>query len=293
MRTVATISALREELDGARATGRSVGFVPTMGYLHDGHASLMDAARAASDVVVTSIFVNPLQFGPSEDLAAYPRDLDRDTALAEGHGVDLLFVPSTAEMYPEPIRTTVSVAGVSAPLEGRARPTHFDGVATVVAKLFAIVGPCAAFFGEKDFQQLAVVRQMVRDLSIPVEVVGCPTVREPDGLALSSRNAYLTAPERAAAPVVHAALQAGRAAILGGEADPAAVRAVMHALIAAEPLAELDYAEVVDAATFAVPDVLGGTLRLLAAVRFGTARLIDNVGVEVPPPLASNGGEGT
>jgi pantoate--beta-alanine ligase len=293
VRTVTTIAELRAELDRARTAGRTVGFVPTMGYLHDGHASLMEAARAANDVVVTSIFVNPLQFGPSEDLAAYPRDLARDSALAERCGVDLLFVPGTTEMYPEPIRTTVSVAGVSAPLEGRARPTHFDGVATVVAKLFSIVGPCAAYFGEKDFQQLAVVRQMVRDLSIPVAVVGCPTVREPDGLALSSRNAYLTPEERVVAPVVHAALQAGRTAIVDGETDPAAVRAVMHDRITAEPLAELDYAEVVDAATFAVPDVLAGTLRLLAAVRLGKARLIDNVGVEVPPPLASNGAEGS
>jgi pantoate--beta-alanine ligase len=260
-----------------------VGFVPTMGYLHPGHASLMDAARV-HEVVVTSIFVNPLQFGPSEDLDAYPRDLTGDTELAERSGVDLLFVPSTAEMYPEPIRTTVSVAGIAEVLEGRIRPTHFDGVATVVAKLFAIVGPCHAYFGEKDFQQLAVVRRMVRDLSIPVEVVGCPTVREPDGLAMSSRNAYLTPGERAAAPVVHAALQAGRAAVVAGELDPAAVRALMAERIQAEPLAELDYAEVVDAATFAVAEPLQGTLRLLAAVRFGKARLIDNVGVECPVP---------
>lgn len=281
--TIVTIAELRAVLDRARAQGRTVGFVPTMGYLHAGHASLMAAARA-HDVVVTSIFVNPLQFGPSEDLDAYPRDLTGDTALADRHGVDLLFVPSTVEMYPHQIRTTVSVSGVSAALEGRARPTHFDGVATVVAKLFAIVGPCHAYFGEKDFQQLAVVRQLVADLSIPVDVVGCPTVREPDGLAMSSRNAYLTPAERAAAPVVHAALQAGRQAVLDGVTDPAAVRAVMADVIAAEPLAELDYAEVVDAATFEVPDPLRGGLRLLAAVRFGKARLIDNVGVECPVP---------
>jgi pantoate--beta-alanine ligase len=273
-----TITELRSTLDDHRAAGRTVGFVPTMGYLHAGHASLMDAAREGADVVVTSIFVNPLQFGPSEDLEAYPRDLTGDTALAVRHGVDLLFVPSAAEMYPEPIRTTVSVAGVSEPLEGRTRPTHFDGVATVVAKLFSIVGPCRAYFGEKDFQQLAVVRQMVRDLSIPVEIVGCPTVREPDGLALSSRKAYLTPAERAAA------LEAGRAAVEAGERDPAAIRATMTRLIEAEPLAELDYAEVVDAASFAVPDPLQGQLRLLAAVRFGRARLIDNIGAEAVAP---------
>jgi pantoate--beta-alanine ligase len=291
--TLATIAELRAALDAHRAGGRAIGFVPTMGYLHEGHASLMRAARAGNDVVVASIFVNPLQFGPSEDLAAYPRNLTSDTAIAERCGVDLLLVPSTQEMYPEAIRTTVSVAGVSEPLEGATRPTHFAGVATVVAKLFAIVGPCRAYFGEKDFQQLAVIRQMTRDLSIPVEVVGCPTVREPDGLALSSRNAYLTPQERAAAPVVHRALQAGRVAVHAGERDPAAVRALMADLIHAEPLAELDYAEVVDAATFDVPSPLDGTLRLLAAVRFGKARLIDNLGVEVPPPLASNPRDGT
>jgi len=280
--TVATIAELRARLDADRAAGRRVGFVPTMGYLHDGHASLMDAARDACDVVVTSIFVNPLQFGPTEDLDAYPRDLSGDTALAERHGVDLLFVPATAEMYPTAIRTTVSVAGVSEPLEGRSRPTHFAGVATVVAKLFAIVGPCHAFFGEKDFQQLAVIRQMVHDLSLPVEVVGCPTVREVDGLAMSSRNAYLTPAERSAAPVVHRALQAGRALVEDGEHDAAVVRAAMAAVIEEEPLAELDYAEVVDARTLEVPEPLAGPLRLLAAVRFGSARLIDNIGVVAP-----------
>ena len=281
MQVIDTISAFRKALDAERHAGRTVGLVPTMGFLHDGHASLMRAARADSDVVVTSIFVNPLQFGPSEDLDAYPRDLTGDTALAEANGVDLVFAPSTAEMYPEAILTTVSVREVSAPLEGRTRPTHFDGVATVVAKLFSIVGPCAAYFGEKDFQQLAVVRRLVADLSIPVEVVGCPTVREPDGLAMSSRNAYLTPEERAAAPVVHRALQAGLAAIEGGATDPAVVRAAMAEVLAAEPLAELDYAEVVDAASFQVTDPLHGTLRLLVAARFGRARLIDIVGASV------------
>ncbi|MGH9086013.1 MAG: pantoate--beta-alanine ligase [Acidimicrobiales bacterium] len=280
--TVTTIADLRVHLDGARRSGRSVGFVPTMGYLHPGHASLMSAARADCDVVVASIFVNPLQFGPSEDLDAYPRDLTGDTELAERAGVDLLFVPTTIEMYPEPVRTTVSVRGPSDVLEGQARPTHFDGVATVVAKLFAIVGPCRAYFGEKDFQQLAVVRRMVRDLSLPVEVVGCPTVREPDGLAMSSRNAYLTPAERTAAPVLFEALRAGRAAIEGGQRDPARVRAVMEEVMAREPLAALDYAAVVDAATFEVPDPLAGTLRLLLAARFGKARLIDNVGLVSP-----------
>ncbi|MBN2622843.1 MAG: pantoate--beta-alanine ligase [Acidimicrobiales bacterium] len=281
MRTIATIAELRAELDSERAAGRTVGFVPTMGYLHDGHASLMRAARADTDVVVASIFVNPLQFGVGEDLDAYPRDLARDTELAGAAGVDLLFTPSVDEMYPRPVLTTVSVAEVSEGLEGAARPTHFAGVATVVAKLFAIVGPCRAYFGAKDFQQIAVVRRMAHDLSFPVEVVACPTAREPDGLAMSSRNVYLTPAERAAAPVVHTALRSGAAAIAAGERDPAAVRDLMAQIITAEPLAELDYTAVVDADSFTVPDPLVGNLRLLAAVRFGRARLIDNVGVTV------------
>ena len=281
MKTITTIAELRAVLDAERSAGRTVGFVPTMGYLHDGHASLMRAARADTDVVVVSIFVNPLQFGPTEDLAAYPRDLERDTALAAEAGVDLVFTPSVEEMYPRPVLTTVAVAEVSAPLEGAARPTHFTGVATVVAKLFSIVGPCRAYFGAKDFQQVAVVRRMVADLSLPVEVVACPTRREPDGLAMSSRNVYLTPDERAAAPVVNTALRAGAAAIAAGERDPAAVRDLMAQIISAEPLAQLDYAEVVDADSFTVPDPLGGNMRLLAAVRFGRARLIDNVGVTV------------
>jgi pantoate--beta-alanine ligase len=284
VKTLHTVAELRPLLVGERAAGRSVGLVPTMGYLHDGHLSLVRRARADTDVVVASIFVNPLQFGAGEDLDAYPRDLDRDGRLAEAAGVDLLFVPSAEEMFPQPALTTVSVAQVSEPLEGTARPHHFAGVATVVAKLFAIVGPRRAYFGEKDFQQLAVVRRMVRDLSLPVEVVGCPTVRELDGLALSSRNSYLTADEREAAPVVYRALRAGAAAILAGERDAAAVRTLMRQIIEAEPLAQVDYAEVVDADSFRIPDPLAGNLRLLAAVRFGRARLIDNVGVTVPAP---------
>lgn len=279
MKRVEAIADLRAALDAERASGRRVGFVPTMGYLHDGHASLIRQARAATDVVAVSIFVNPLQFGAGEDLAAYPRDLDNDSRLAEANGADVLFTPTVEEMYPRPVQTTVSVGGVSEPLEGASRPTHFAGVATVVAKLFSIVGPCAAYFGEKDFQQLAVIRRMVADLSMPVDVVGCPTRREPDGLAMSSRNVYLSPEERDAAPVIHRALQAGAALILAGERDPAAVRDLVRGIIEAEPLAQVDYAEVVDAASFTVPDPLAGSLRLLVAARFGRARLIDNVGV--------------
>jgi pantoate--beta-alanine ligase len=274
-----TIAGFRGALDAERLAGRSVGLVPTMGYLHEGHGSLLQAAVTSDDVAALTIFVNPLQFAPTEDLSTYPRDLERDLDLARSHGVAHVFTPSTEEMYPEPIMTAVSVRGVSQGLEGASRPTHFDGVATVVNKLFNIAGPCRAYFGEKDFQQLAVVRRMVFDLSLPVEIVGCPTVREADGLAMSSRNVRLTPAERAAAPVLHRALVAGREAVTAGERDPAAVRATMRGVIEAQTLGALDYAEVVDAATFAVPDPLVGQLRLLVAVRFPNARLIDNTGV--------------
>ena len=279
--TVTRIRELRVALDADRAVARSVGFVPTMGALHEGHTSLMAQARQRDDVVVTSIFVNPLQFGPSEDFEAYPRDVERDTAIVARQGVDVLFVPEAGEMYPEPLRTTVTVAGLSDRLEGESRPSHFAGVATVVAKLFNIVGPCRAYFGEKDFQQLVTVQQLVRDLSFPIQVVGCPTVRELDGLAMSSRNGYLTADERAAAPVIYRALQSGAAAILAGERDATAVHDLMAAVIDAEPLAQLDYVAVGDADSLSVPEQLVGNIRLLAAVRFGRTRLIDNVGVTV------------
>lgn len=272
MRVIETVAELRTVLDAERTLRRSVGFVPTMGFLHEGHASLMRAAREVNDVVVTSIFVNPLQFGANEDLAAYPRDLERDLALAEANGVDLVFAPPVEEMYPQPVLTSVSVAEVSEGTEGASRPGHFAGVATVVAKLFNIVGPCRAYFGEKDFQQLLVVRRMVADLSVPVEVVGCPTVREPDGLALSSRNVYLGPEERQAATVLSRALQEGAAAVEAGERDPERLRALMAGVVDAEPLASLDYAEVLE---------LPGHLRLLIAARVGKARLIDNWGVDL------------
>jgi pantoate--beta-alanine ligase len=272
MKVVETIPELRDLLAGR------VGLVPTMGFLHEGHTSLITRAAGENDLVVTTIFVNPLQFGPDEDLAAYPRDLDRDRRLAEEAGTDVLFTPSVEEMYPEPPLTQVHVGKLSSPMEGATRPHHFAGVATVVAKLFAIAGPCRAYFGEKDYQQLAVVRRMAADLSFPVVVVGCPTVRERDGLALSSRNVYLSPAEREAAPVLYRALRSGAAAITAGEGDPEAVRSLMAGIIEAEPLADLDYAEVVDAASLQRPTVLEGELRLLAAARFGQARLIDNVG---------------
>jgi pantoate--beta-alanine ligase len=277
-----TIAETRAVLDAARRDGRTVGLFPTMGYLHEGHASLMRRARDECDVVVVSIFVNPLQFAAGEDLATYPRDFARDSALAESIGVDVVFAPSVEEMYPVPAITSVSVAELAATMEGASRPTHFAGVATVVAKLFNIAGPCRAYFSEKDFQQLTIVQRMALDLSFPVEVVACPFVREPDGLAMSSRNVYLTPEERAAAPVLLRALQAGVAAILAGERDPDVVADLVAEMITAEPWAELDYVEVVDAASLTRPDVLAGEIRLLTAARFGRPRLLDNLGVLVP-----------
>ena len=284
-RLLTTIAETRALLDAARAEGASVGFVPTMGYLHDGHGSLMRTA-AGDDLVVASIFVNPLQFAADEDLGSYPRDLERDRELAGASGVDLLFVPAVEEMYPfGPVLTTVSVAELSTAWEGASRPTHFAGVATVVSKLFNIIGRCRAYFGEKDYQQLAVIRRMVADLSSPIEVVGCPIVREPDGLAMSSRNVYLSPEDRAAAVVLRRALDAGQAAVADGERDPAGVSAAMTAVVADEPRASLDYAVAVDPDTLEVPDRLGPGARLLIAAQLGRTRLIDNAaaaGVDGP-----------
>jgi pantoate--beta-alanine ligase len=286
MQVLTTIEESRAVLEEGRARGQTIGLVPTMGYLHDGHRSLIERSAAERDITVVTVFVNPLQFGAGEDLSAYPRDFDRDAAMCEEAGAGVVLHPSVEEMYPAglPMLTTVTVDEVSAPMEGASRPTHFAGVATVVAKLFNIAGSCRAYFGEKDWQQLAVIRRMAADLSFPVEVVGCPTVRERDGLAMSSRNAYLTPEERAAAPVVHWALVAGAAAIASGERDPAKVRALVRDLIEAEPLAAVDYAEVVDAATLQGVDPLRGELRVLAATRFGRARLIDNEGATIKAP---------
>jgi pantoate--beta-alanine ligase len=271
----------RKALDAERMAGRQIGLVPTMGYLHAGHLSLMHRAVAECDVVAATIFVNPLQFGPSEDLAAYPRDPEGDRAKAEAAGVSYLFVPTNSEMFPEPPLATVAVAALSQDLEGAARPTHFNGVATIVAKLFALAGPCRAYFGEKDYQQLAVIRRLTADLSLPVDVVGCPTVRDTDGLALSSRNAYLTPEERAVAPTLHRALNAGRAAIEEDhETDSAAIEAVMGAVVAEQPVLRLDYAEVRDANDLGALATITGEVRLLIAARLGRARLIDNLGAK-------------
>jgi pantoate--beta-alanine ligase len=283
--------AFRRSLERARAEGHRVGLVPTMGALHAGHRSLM--ARAAADCghVAVSIFVNPLQFDRPEDLAHYPRDLDSDLRSCEESGVSTMFVPSTEAMFPAGSATTVSVAGNGERWEGASRPGHFDGVTTVVAKLFSLAAPCAAYFGEKDFQQLALVRRMTLDLSMPVEVVACPTVRDPDGLALSSRNVRLSPREREAAPVLWRALSAGRAAVADGEDRPETVVAVMSGVIGAEPLARLGYAAAVDAADLTVPTSCGEpeALRLLVAAGIGPVRLIDNCAALRPSELARRG----
>ena len=281
MDVIETAAACTGLLDEARATGRGVGLVPTMGALHEGHLSLMAQARDECDTVAVSIFVNPLQFGDPADIAHYPRTLERDLFMCAEAGADVVFVPGVREMYPswpEPPATTVSVRGVSERWEGASRPGHFDGVATVVAKLFAVAGPCRAYFGLKDFQQLAVVRTMAADLSLPVEIVGCPIVREPDGLALSSRNVRLSAAERAAASVLSRALAAGRAAVASGERSGAALAGAMQDVVETEDLVHLDYAAAVDASTLleetSVHDPT--TVRLLIAAQVGPVRLIDN-----------------
>ncbi len=279
MRRVERIDDLRARCEDARHRGGTVGLVPTMGFFHEGHRSLMRAARS-HDLVVTTIFVNPLQFGPNEDLDAYPRDLAGDAAAAEAEGVDLLFTPSVAEMYPEPTRTTVHVAELTEGLCGAERPTHFDGVTTVVAKLFSIVGPCSAYFGRKDFQQLAVVTRMTADLDLPVRVVGCPLVREPDGLAMSSRNAYLAPADRQRAPGIFAALRAGVRAVEDGARDPVEVRRIVERAGAAGGI-DFEYVEVRRASDLALVDEIADEIVVAVAARVGSSRLIDNVTLRI------------
>ncbi|MDQ1365217.1 MAG: pantoate--beta-alanine ligase [Acidimicrobiaceae bacterium] len=268
--------AFRKVLDAERASGRRIGLVPTMGSLHAGHISLMERAAGECEVVVATLFVNPLQFGPAEDLETYPRDPEGDRAKAEAAGVAYLFAPSQAEMFPDAAVTVVSVAPLTDVLEGAIRPGHFQGVATIVTKLLSLAGPCRAYFGEKDFQQLAIVRRLTADLSLPAEIVGCPTVRALDGLALSSRNAYLTPEERAVAPTLYRALQAGATAA-ARETDADAVRSVMSATVADQRALQLQYAEVVDPADLSPLTTLDRDARLLIAARLGRTRLIDNV----------------
>lgn len=282
MKLVERVGDLRHLLDEARADGMTVGFVPTMGFFHDGHRTLMRAARAEHDLVVVSLFVNPLQFGANEDLSAYPTDRDGDAGACEAEGVDILFAPSVEEMYPggSPV-TSVTVAQLSEGLCGVGRPVHFGGVATVVTKLFSIVGPSTAYFGRKDFQQLTIIRRLVTDLSLPVDVVGCPLVREPDGVAMSSRNAYLSASDRQAARALFRALEQGVADVVAGERDPATLRRVVANAITAEPAVRLEYVEVVSAADLTSLEVLEGEVLVAVAAQVGKARLIDNVTLHV------------
>jgi pantoate--beta-alanine ligase len=279
---VRTRAALRAALADAP---RPLGVVPTMGWLHEGHRALMRQARTADATTVVTIFVNPRQFTVADDYTQYPRNEARDLAIAEAEGVDIVFAPDAAEVYPPGFDTVVSVGAVAKPLEGTARPGHFDGVATVVAILFDLVGADHAYFGQKDAQQVMVIRQMARDLAIPTQVIACPTVREPDGLALSSRNVHLTPKQRAAAPVLHRALLAARARWEDGERSAAVLRDTMQATLATELLADVDYVSVADATTLAELDRIDGPALLSLAVRFGTTRLIDNELLE-PDPAA-------
>ena len=278
MQIVRTVADLRSAIAGLRADGGKVALVPTMGALHAGHMSLVEAARRHAGHVVVSIFVNPTQFGPSEDFDAYPRQEAADVALLEAAAVDLLWAPTVAEMYPAGFATTVSVRGITEGLDGAARPGHFDGVATVVAKLFAQVRPDFGLFGEKDYQQLAVIRRMAADLDSGVEVIGVPTMRDADGLALSSRNAYLSAAEREAALALPRALEEAQAAIVGGAAVADAL-ATAHARLKDAGFDPIDYVTLCDAATLTPVDRLTAPARLLAAARMGRTRLIDNVPV--------------
>jgi pantoate--beta-alanine ligase len=273
MQVVRTRADLRTALGSA---ARPVGLVPTMGWLHEGHRSLIARSRTDNATTVVSVFVNPRQFSSSEDLARYPRNEGRDLQICEAEAVDLAFVPSVEEVYPPGFDTTVSVGAVAGPLEGSARPGHFDGVATVVAILFGLVGAERAYFGQKDAQQVMVIRQMARDLAIGTEVIACPTVREPDGLALSSRNLRLSPDERAAAPVLHGALLAARELHAGGVRSGDALREAMRRVLATAPLAVTEYVSCADARTLHELDRVDGPTLLSLAVRFGTVRLIDN-----------------
>ena len=276
MEIIRTVADMKARAAAWKAEGLSIGLVPTMGSLHEGHESLMDAAREASDRVVVSVFVNPIQFGPGEDYEAYPRDLERDARICERHGVDGVFHPEVDDMYAAAHNTFVVMETLTDSLCGASRPGHFRGVCRVVSELFNIVQPHRAFFGQKDAQQLAIIKRMVADLNMNVTVVGCPIVREADGLAKSSRNAYLSAEERQAALVLSRAIFAGKAAVEAGERDAAALKALMGGIIEAEPLARIDYVEVVDGVTMQPTDAIGAMALVAMAVYIGSTRLIDN-----------------
>ena len=277
MKVVKTIAEVREQVKAWKAEGLRVGLVPTMGFLHEGHQSLIIKAVEENDRVVVSDFVNPTQFGPKEDLASYPRDIERDAKLCEEAGADLIFHPEPAEMYAPDYCTFVDMDGLTKGLCGTTRPTHFRGVCSVVAKLFNIVAPDSAYFGQKDAQQLAVIRRMVRDLNFDIRIVACPIIREEDGLAKSSRNTYLNAEERAAAVVLSRALNKGKALIESGEQSAAKVKDVIMEELCKEPLAKVDYVEVVDADSIEAIKELNGNVLVAIAVYIGKTRLIDNI----------------
>lgn len=276
MEVTGSINEVRKQVKAWREQGLSLGLVPTMGYLHEGHKSLIDQAVAENDKVVVSDFVNPIQFGVNEDLSTYPRDIEADKKLCEKAGADLIFHPTPQEMYAPDFSTYVEAQNVSAQLCGRSRPTHFRGVCTVVNKLFHIVMPDRAYFGQKDAQQLAVIRRMVRDLNMDIEIVGCPIVREPDGLAKSSRNTYLSSRERQAALVLSKAVFAGEEMMEQGERDAGKILSHMREIIEAEPLAKIDYVEMVDADSVEIIQKARGRVLVAIAVYIGTTRLIDN-----------------
>ncbi|MGB9791792.1 MAG: pantoate--beta-alanine ligase [Thermacetogeniaceae bacterium] len=282
MEVIKRVKEMQEICLQKRREGKSIGFVPTMGYLHEGHLSLVRAARAENDLVVMSIFVNPLQFGPREDFATYPRDLERDCRLAEGAGVDYVFAPDTEEMYPEGYNTYVEVLGeVTEKMCAKSRPGHFRGVTTVVLKLFNIIQPDRAYFGQKDAQQAVVIKKMVADLNIPLEIVTCPVVREPDGLAMSSRNTYLSPEERQQALALYRSLEHGRRLIEKGERDPQKVRQEIIKFLENSPGIRVDYVEVCKADDLSELKEIRGHVLLAAAVYVGRTRLIDNIDLEV------------
>jgi len=276
MRVFSDIGELRAALEALRRQSRTIGLVPTMGYLHAGHMELVARARVENDIVVASIFVNPLQFGANEDLSKYPRDLDRDTAMLRQGGVNILFAPGVTDMYPKPMMTVVDVPEIGRELEGAVRPGHFAGVATVVCKLFNIVQPQRAYFGEKDYQQVVVIRRMVDDLALPVRVVPVPTVRDHDGLALSSRNVYLSAGERKAAVIVPQTLAEAERLVAAGLTDPAELEHLLKAFLGREPLANPEVVAVRDAATLKPVEVISDPVVVALFVRIGTTRLLDN-----------------
>ncbi len=287
MRTFSQVAPLRVSLRGLREEGKTIGFVPTMGALHDGHLTLMRKAKSECDVVVASIFVNPTQFGQNEDFAAYPRDLNRDLQMASNAGVDTVFVPEVSEIYPTGYQTVVDVPELGSVLEGAIRPGHFRGVATVVTKLFNIVQPERAYFGQKDYQQLLVIEQVVRDLNIPVKIIMVPTVREADGLAMSSRNAYLNAEQRQAAVILSRLLRQAEELLKSGHTDAPEVKAALEAMLAQELGATGEYIAFAHPETLAPVETLNEAVALLLAVRIGKTRLIDNTlmapdGIPIP-----------